>query len=260
MKIRINPLTPVMLIAVAITGNLKLYLLAYLVMALHETAHLVASLCIGLKPESVTFSPFGVHLRLRCKIINSVSDEIILYSAGPLINAVFALFALLLGMPELYRLNTALFIMNMFPISPLDGGMITLRLLSFYKGRKNAQRILSVFSTVTGIILLCFSCYGFYIGYINVSLFVIAILFIGNVLTSKEMYDTDFINAVSGRKKRSNRANFVVIDNDYTRTDVLKSLSPLYTTVALVLDENSKISGVITEKELLENIDVLQSL
>ena len=66
-----------MLIAVTITGNLKLYLLAYSVMALHETAHLIASICIGLKPESITFSPFGVHLRLRCKIINSVSDETI---------------------------------------------------------------------------------------------------------------------------------------------------------------------------------------
>ncbi len=257
MKIRINPLTPVMLIAATVAGNLKLYLLAYSVMALHETAHLIASLCIGLKPESVTFSPFGVHLRLRCKIINSVTDEIILYSAGPLVNALFALLALLLKMPDLYKLNTVLFIMNILPISPLDGGMIALRLLSLYKGRKNAQRALSVFSGVTSVCMLIMACYGLYIGYINVSLFVIAILFIGNILTSKEMYDTDFISAVSDRKKRTNRANVIVIDKDHTHADALKTLSPIYTTVAIVMDANNKISGIITEKELIENIDLL---
>ena len=64
-----------MFIAVSLCGNLKVYLVAYSVMALHETAHLLAALAIGLKPESITFSPFGLHLSLRCKIINSVCDE-----------------------------------------------------------------------------------------------------------------------------------------------------------------------------------------
>lgn len=256
MKIRINPLTPVMLIAVTIAGNLKLYLLAYLVMALHETAHLIASLCIGLKPERVTFSPFGVHLQLRCKMINSVADEVILYSAGPLVNAVFALLSLALKMPVFYRLNIALFVMNILPVSPLDGGMVALRLLSFRVGRKYAQRILVSFSVVLGVILLVLACYGLYIGYINVSLFVIAILFIGNILTSRQMYDTDLINAVSVDKKRTNKAKFVIINSQHKKEEILKNLSPDYTTVALIIDEKNKISGLITEKELIENIDL----
>ncbi len=257
MKIRINPLTPAMLIAVAFCGNLRLYLLAYLVMALHEMAHLIASLFIGLKPESMTFSPFGVHLHLRCKIINSITDEIILYLAGPLINALFALIALILKMPDLYKLNTVLFIMNILPVSPLDGGMIALGLLSLHVGRKRAQRILSVICAVSGTILLATACYGLYIGYMNISLFIIAVLFIGNILTSKEMCDTDFLSAVSGRKKRTNRANIVIIDDVHTRTDALKTLSPMYTTIALVMDKNDKISGIVSEKELIETVDVL---
>ena len=257
MKIRINPLTTVMLIAVTVCCNLKLYLLAYSVMALHEIAHLIASVCIGLKPESITFSPFGVHLELRSKIINSVADEVILYSAGPLINALLALIALIFEMPVLYRLNTVLFVMNILPISPLDGGMIALRLLSLRTGRKRAQRVLNTFSIVMGVFVLATACYALYTGYINISLFVIAILFIGNVLTSKEMYNTDFISAVSDRKKRTNRANIIIIDNTHTYADALKTISPVYTTIALIMDENNNISNIISEKELIENIDIL---
>ena len=257
MKIQINPLTVVMFSVVAFMGNLKLYLLAYFVMTLHELSHLCSALFIGLKPQSITFSPFGVHLRLDSKIINSVADEIILYSSGPLVNAVFALIALFFDIPDLYRLNTVLFVMNILPIVPLDGGMIALRLLSFRVGRKGAQRILSIFSAVSGSILLVTACYGLYIGYMNISLFIIAVLFIGNILTSKEMYNTDFLSAVSDRRKRSNRTNIVIIDNEHTRTDALKTLSPMYTTVALLIDENNKISGIITEKELIETVDVL---
>ena len=151
----------------------------------------------------------------------------------------------------------ALFIMNILPVSPLDGGMIALRLLSLRVGRKRAQRILNIFSAVSGTILLTTACYGLYIGYMNISLFIIAVLFIGNILTSKEMYDTDFLSAVSGRNKRTNRANIVIIDRVHTRADALKTLSPMYTTVALKIDDNNKISGILTEKELIETVDVL---
>lgn len=260
MKIRINPLTVVMFAVVAFTANLKLYLLAYFVMALHELSHLCAALFIGLKPQSITFSPFGVHLRLDSKIINSVTDEIILYSSGPLVNAVFALIALFFDMPDLYRLNTVLFIMNILPIVPLDGGMVAVRLMSYRFGRKRAERLLNAFSLTLGVLLLLVACYSVYIGYINISLFIISVLFIGNVLTGKEMYDTDFINAISSRNKRTNRTNIVVIDSQHTMADAVRMFSPAFTTVALVIDDNNKISGVLTEKEILESIDEYKNI
>lgn len=255
MKIQINPLTVVMFAVVAFTANLKLYLLAYFVMALHELSHLCAALFIGLKPQSITFSPFGVHLRLDSKIINSVTDEVILYLAGPFVNAVFALIALFFDMPDLYRLNTVLFVINILPIVPLDGGMITVRLLSCRFGRKRSKSLLNAFSFVLGVAMLIVSLYSVYIGYINISLFIIAVLFIGNIFTGKEMYDTDFINAISCTKKRTNKTNVVVIDSQHTIADAVKNFSPAFTTIALVIDENDKISGILSEKEILQSID-----
>ena len=241
-----------MIIVVGLTGNIRLYLLAYCVMAVHELAHLTAALLIGLKPNKITFSPFGVHLTLDCKIINSITDEIILYSVGPLVNAVFALIFAVFGFNDLYKLNTVLFVINILPVVPLDGGMILLRLLSYRLGRKRTQQILNSFSVGAGIVVLCIACYSVYLGYINISLFIMAVLFIGNVLTSREMYNTDFINAISCGKKYSNKANDVIIDKNHSQSEVIKMLSPSYTTIAFELDDKGGISRILTEEDMLD--------
>lgn len=257
MKIRINPLTVVLFAILAFMGNIRLYILTYFIMALHEFAHLVAAICIGLKAESITFSPFGVHLCLDNKIINSIADEIILYSAGPLVNAFFALAALYFGWVDVYRLNLVLFIMNIMPVMPLDGGMITTRLLSYKLGRKRAKEILTASSVVFGCILFGFFIYSVCIKRINLSVFIIAVFFIGNILTSKEMYNTDLINALSCGKKTSNKVKLVVINGTYSVSDAIKEISPAYTIMAVELNEKYEIKSVLTEKEILNNIDIL---
>ena len=257
MKIRINPLTVVLFAILAFMGNISLYILTYFIMALHEFAHLVAAIYIGLKPESITFSPFGVHLCLDNKIINSLADEIILYSAGPLVNAFFALVALYFGWVDIYRLNLILFIMNIMPVMPLDGGMITMRLISYKLGRKRAKEILTAFSVVIGCILLGFFVYSVYIKRINLSVFIIAVFFIGNILTSKEMYNTDLINALSCGKKTSNKVKLVVINDTYSVSDAIREISPAYTIMAVELNEKGEVKNILSEKEILNYIDIL---
>lgn len=254
MKIRFNPLTALMFIAVYFSHSLEIYILAYLVMAAHEAAHLAAAAAIGLKPESITFSPFGVCLRLKNKIVRSFADEIILYSAGPLINGLFALTALLTKNAMMYKLNTALMVMNLLPVIPLDGGMICLRLLSQRMGRTAAKRVLNVVSAVFSFMFLSVAVAGLCLGYINISMFMIAALLIGNVLTSKEMYNVDFISTLSGEKKRNGKVKMVMIDGNHSLLDAAKSFSPAYNTVAVTKDNNGKISGMLSESEILEKI------
>ena len=67
-----------------ITGKLETLFITYLIMFIHEIAHLLAAIGIGLKPARIIFFPFGVNLKLKNKLVYSLSDEIILYIAGPL--------------------------------------------------------------------------------------------------------------------------------------------------------------------------------
>jgi stage IV sporulation protein FB len=154
MKIKINPLMIPMVAMIYFSGNTNLYILTYAVMALHESSHLIAALCIGLKPESITFSPFGVNLKLKNKIISSISDEVILYSSGPLVNGVLAIVGLILNDYTLYRINTVLMIMNLLPVIPLDGGMICMRILSYRIGQRRAKKILNTITFILSVLFL----------------------------------------------------------------------------------------------------------
>ena len=147
--------------------------------------------------------------------------------------------------------------MNIMPVMPLDGGMITTRLLSYKLGRKRAKEILTAFSVIIGCILLGFFVYSVYIKRINLSVFIIAVFFIGNILTSKEMYNTDLINALSCGKKTSNKVKLVVINDTYSVSDAIREISPAYTIMAVELNEKGEVKNILSEKEILNYIDIL---
>ena len=54
----------------------------YAVMILHELAHCLAAVCIGLKISHIDFYPFGVNLKLKNKFVYSLADEIIFQRAA----------------------------------------------------------------------------------------------------------------------------------------------------------------------------------
>ena len=60
------------------TGRLELLFLSYFAALLHEIAHTVTALLIGVEPSYIVFFPVGVNLRIKSGIIYSVSDEILL--------------------------------------------------------------------------------------------------------------------------------------------------------------------------------------
>ena len=95
----IHSLTVVLFVVCYITRRLELLFMSYMIMTVHELSHLLAAVCIGLKPSRVVFYPFGVNLKLKNRIIYSVSDEVILYFAGPLSNIVMALAAVFSDSP-----------------------------------------------------------------------------------------------------------------------------------------------------------------
>ncbi len=242
---------PLMVLIITLIGDIRIYAITYCIMAIHELAHLTVSILIGLKPDYILFSAFGVNLKLKCKIINSVADEIILYGIGPLINALFALVALYLNNILLYRINISLFILNLLPILPLDGGMIALRLLSRRIGLIASKRILNAFSWCVALIISIIALIGIYYGEINISVYIILMFIIGNILTSTEKYNPDLINCISN-KKFSNNTKVTVVSEDYGLIETIKKFSPSYTTVAIFVDNDGKIKEIASESQIIE--------
>ena len=109
-----------------------------------------------------------------------MADEIILYSAGPLVNAILAVMALYFKNVDFYRMNTALLVLNLLPVIPFDGGMIVLRICASKYGLKRAKAVLNTLSAVLGTLFFVFACMSVFMGYINIS--------IHNHIISLELY------------------------------------------------------------------------
>ena len=124
--LRVNILTIIVFAVYVIFRYPVMFYVAYAVMFLHEMAHCIAAVCIGLKIDYIAFLPFGVNLRLKNKMVFSIADEIILYISGPLCNIAFAFFAAVVCRKYNYE------IFRMFYISNIVLFLINMLLIAFY--------------------------------------------------------------------------------------------------------------------------------
>lgn len=258
MRLRVHPLTAALAVISCFTGDIKLIAASYAVMTGHELSHLAAAKLIGLKAESFTFMPFGVNLRLKNKIIHSLAEEIILYAAGPLFNGVFAIISALLGYDMIYKMNTALFIMNILPIMPLDGGMIMFRIFASRFGNTSARRILNIVSFSLASLFTSFAFAAAINGEINLSMVIMALFLLGNIVTSKEKYNADFVAAMSGAEKKTNNVKIVLLENESDTLPAIKAVSPMYTVFGAVLDDENRVKRFMTESEMMDAFSLIE--
>lgn len=131
-RIRIHP-TCVLVFFLPVFGILSLpqTLILWGLAALHESAHILAYRICGCSTHSVTVLPFGLCAIPQNTLSVSPQNEIFCAATGPVVNLFLALVVLALPIPPgseiaTYALycNLALFVLNLLPILPLDGGRI----------------------------------------------------------------------------------------------------------------------------------------
>ncbi len=234
--------------------------MTYAVMLLHELAHMAAALCIGLKISHISFYPFGVNLKLSNKMIYSLADEIILYIAGPLCNVMLALVALMLysrypceALRLLYVSNILLFVMNMLPVSPLDGGIILKKILSHIFGNTTATVIIRIVSAVISIAMLFLGFYVLYVTGFNFSIIIFSLLMLGNVFTQREKYDADLIKKIIFTPKKQ-KITHILLPNSTENHKIIKKFDKKGYNIVYLTDENGKITDILTETQIINKL------
>lgn len=205
MKLRVSPFIIPLAVISVIAGNWKQILIAYICITIHELSHYCAAVLLGMKGKAMVFSPFGAQLVLFGNITGSVTDAIILYSAGPLSNGMLGLIGVLIGNNELYKINFTLMAVNLIPLTPLDGGMMLRRILSDRVGIFKARRILNTISFAAGSVALIFAVVFLFLGNITYSLFVLAAFMIGNAFIGNGLYEPDIMYSAALNHKMTNR-------------------------------------------------------
>ena len=150
---------PVLACRLGMKANILPIVLALLI---HEAAHFISARCMGIKIEEICILPFGGSARMENPYRLAPFKLLIVSAAGPLSSLMAAIACAALvryGIIPFYtgaahvRINLTLFLFNLLPALPLDGGRMLYAVLQKPIGQVNALRT----GIVSGIVLsLCF--------------------------------------------------------------------------------------------------------
>ena len=257
----INPLTVAFFVICYLSGKTHFFVISYLSMLLHELGHMAAAMYIGLEPSHISLHPFGVNLKLKNSIACTLLDDIILYLSGPLINLLLAMFFAFLYKPRYlydygFAVNIMLFILNMLPVYPLDGGAVTRKILNNLFGEKSGSSIMKIFSLFIAIVVLGLGIFiVFKTGY-NYSCLFISVLMFANIFTSGEKYSSDSVRNImfSDRvfeNKTGKTVQLIACTETFVPENFIKFIRPGVFTCIAVVGENGKLARLVTERELM---------
>ena len=187
MRFRIDLKIFLFIILFCISKQIEIYIIMIIFAFLHEIGHLIAGIILGLKPEKIEIIPVGLTISFKVDIegINKkkgngnmfVIKEIIVAIAGPIVNLLIFILTLLneektyLNNLIMYS-NLLIFIFNLIPIYPLDGGRILKGILHIIFGKRTSCKITYDISIISNIILTAI-CSIAILYYKNIAIFLI---------------------------------------------------------------------------------------
>lgn len=165
---------------------------AYLATILHEGAHLLVCILLKEKPKEISLGVFGAVL--KTEYVESSQKKLIISASGPLFS--FVLFIYLWAAQIIFHIksysfnffalsNLAIALINLLPLSPLDGGAMLKASFMRLWGIIGGCRIYMIFSTLFCFLFVCCNLYLFTLGIFNPSLFLILVFSLWGVKHEK---------------------------------------------------------------------------
>lgn len=157
MKIRVSPFFVLLLAAFLFVDGTGFALLLLFAAALHEAGHLIALKSCGVGIEEISLRAFGIEMTTGDTRYIPYRSELMIAAAGPAINLLALIVTLgavaavgpFWGALFFVACNAALAIINLMPVSGLDGGRILAAVLLPSLGPPRADRVLAVVSAVS---------------------------------------------------------------------------------------------------------------
>ena len=179
MKIKFNIDIFICLVIAIVTKNIEKYAVFMLFIIIHEMAHLVTGIVLGVKPKRIDVYALGLSLEFYSfgHITYKNLRRILIYIAGPLINFAIAIVLIILNDKtylDIIYINLILGFFNLLPIYPMDGGRILKQLLTIVKGEKASKIITNKVSNIAvAVITVCYSILILYVH--NFAIFMVII-------------------------------------------------------------------------------------
>lgn len=200
MRFKVDLKIFIFLILFFFTKQIYTYVTIIFFAIIHELGHLATGLILGMKPEKIEITPYGVSISFKLmlddynKRVNQGNileiKKIIVALAGPVTNLFIILITHILNLDMfstsiIIYTNVLLIIFNLLPIYPLDGGRILKGTLHIIFGKRKSERYINNISFISVIVLTLVSSILIY-SLKNISIFLI-ILFLWCVFIKQDI-------------------------------------------------------------------------
>lgn len=260
--------SPYLLILLALYIGLGIWpqaVAVFLLVFIHEWAHIFAAKGYGLDVAAVELLPFGGVARLGAMFEVDPMVETIVALAGPASNGVLVLFGLVLQRtgwlnPELVaffiRANLSVALFNLTPALPLDGGRILRAWLSTRQGYRKATQKAVLAGRTTGVVLTLAGVAGLLLKYTDFTPAMVGVfLFLASGKEEKTAQFV-FIRYLNRKQEELTKLGILRIKPVAVRPEiplklVVRTFLPQCFNTVHIIDENYKVAAVYTEIEVI---------
>lgn len=265
-RFKINWLFLVIILLFALVGDLARALTAFTVVFLHELGHVLTAVFYKLRVKEIELLPFGGVAVFEDFLEVNPTIERRVALAGPLVNFLLALSAVLLTRYGVLALETALFfvslnlqigIFNLIPALPLDGGRILRATLMKSGGYREATHQTLKLTRVVAVLAGFWAFFSWLLGKANPLSMLAAFFVYFAALKEQEQSFFVLLNYLTRKKSLLDREE-LILNQDYLVLgdtlvmNALKVINPRTFVHFLIYDRDYHILGKLTEIEVMD--------
>lgn len=265
-RLQVHPLLPALLCLSAAMGQAEGALAACCAFALHEAGHLFMARLFGLRPSSVELTPFGAVMTLEgLEDAAGGTAAFLIAFGGPLFSLLgFLLCPLLLrfstlsfpALARFARYQWMLFLVNLLPALPLDGGRMLLALLARFLPEQAVRRSLTRLAFCLGAGLALLSLVFALRGKLNFAPCFAGCFLIYAVLRDRRQLSAAYVTGLIARRQKLAEGKVLPVQwaaaaGETPLRNVLSYLTPgKYHMISVLSPDGMTALGSLSEQQL----------
>jgi stage IV sporulation protein FB len=261
-RIKLNLFFILFLFASLYTGYINQSITIFLSVLLHEIGHTIIAKGLAIQVEEIELFPFGGVAKMEDITKYGGFMEAFIALAGPVVSGTIGLICALFAKNNAFfamtaQFNFILFIFNMLPALPMDGGRILRNILLHHMSYKQATKAMVVSGRLIAIALVLYNVIIIYRGSTSFAYVITAIfIYLGCYKEMKFCSYYYLLNKNNYKKnhggKRRLKTRVINVYEDTLVRFAANQFSPGTVCIVHVLNTSGSVIRVLSEADIMD--------